>query len=297
MTSTAKKSSGLIIAGWLILAAFILLRCLTGGSQAELVVKLGPFLFLALLVGFALLHGIALYGGKNFAVFLAIAFVVSWLYENCSIITGFPFGHYYYTAVLGPKLWHVPVFIMGAYAAVGYLAWTLAQVLLGNYQSPLQGKNLFFAPLVASFVMVLWDVCLDPVKATIAKQWIWEQGGPYFGIPLTNYAGWFLCVYTIFQLFAWYMRGKNTPSRHDLFGQRSFWLLPGFMYGTILLELPFLALTRPNKTVTSMDHQQWWTADIYGSMTLIWVFTMIFVTVLSTFKIMDQVKDATASRN
>jgi Carotenoid biosynthesis protein len=38
-----------------------------------------------------------------------IAFIVNNFYENLSILTGFPFGHYHYTEALGPKLFLVPL--------------------------------------------------------------------------------------------------------------------------------------------------------------------------------------------
>jgi uncharacterized membrane protein len=47
----------------------------------------------------------------------------------------------------------------------------------------------FAVPIVAAFIMVGWDVCLDPASSTIAHIWIWENGGGYFGVPLTNYLG------------------------------------------------------------------------------------------------------------
>lgn len=38
--------------------------------------------------------------------------------------------------------------------------------------------------------------------ATIVKEYIWDNPGAYFGIPLANYMGWYLAAYTIFQIFA-----------------------------------------------------------------------------------------------
>src|SRR5882762_6644605 len=57
-----------------------------------------------LLVVFALVHGAWRYGWSGILVFVAICLVVSNAFENLSILTGFPFGRYYYTGVLGPKL-------------------------------------------------------------------------------------------------------------------------------------------------------------------------------------------------
>lgn len=53
---------------------------------------------------FAFVHGLQTYTARSFAVFVVVCFVVSNTMENMSIMTGFPFGHYYYTEILGPKL-------------------------------------------------------------------------------------------------------------------------------------------------------------------------------------------------
>src|SRR5258708_17678046 len=57
--------------------------------------------------------------------------------------------------------------------------------------------------------MVGWDRGMDPTSSTIRHLWIWEQGGGYFGVPLTNYLGWFFTVYVFFQVFALYLRFRN----------------------------------------------------------------------------------------
>jgi len=81
-------------------------------------------------VVFALVHGAARYGWGGILVFVAICLVVSNALENLSILTGIPFGRYYYSDVLGLKLFHVPVIIGGAYAGAGYLSWIVAHVLV-----------------------------------------------------------------------------------------------------------------------------------------------------------------------
>src|SRR5260370_28772097 len=60
--------------------------------------------------------------------------------------------------------------------------------------------------------MVAWDLGFDPTASTIHHTWIWEQGGGYFGVPLTNYLGWFFTVYVFFQLFALSLRLSRTGS-------------------------------------------------------------------------------------
>jgi uncharacterized membrane protein len=74
-------------------------------------------------IAIATLHGLRRYSLKQFLIFFVIAFTVSNFYENLSILTGFPFGHYHYTEALGPKLFLVPLLIAPAYFGCGYLAW------------------------------------------------------------------------------------------------------------------------------------------------------------------------------
>src|SRR5437660_7385899 len=161
---------------------------------------------LLLSVAFALIHGALRYGWSGIAVFIVISLVVSNILENTSILTGFPFGHYHYTDVLGPKLFLVPVLIGPAYFASGYLAWVLANVLIGDVKREANAFTVLAVPFIASFLMVMWDLTLDPRASNIQHQWIWEQGGGYFGVPLTNYLGWFFTVYVFLQLFALFVR-------------------------------------------------------------------------------------------
>src|SRR5207253_1379153 len=126
---------------------------------------------------FALIHGALRYGWSGIAVFIVISLVVSNILENTSILTGFPFGHYHYTDVLGPKLFLVPVLIGPAYFASGYLAWVLANVLIGDVKREASAFTVLAVPFIASFLMVMWDLTLDPRASTIQHQWIWERGG------------------------------------------------------------------------------------------------------------------------
>src|SRR6266478_6613986 len=64
---------------------------------------------LSISVAFALIHGAVRYGWRGIATFIVICLAVSNIMENASILTGFPFGHYHYTDVLGLKLFLVPV--------------------------------------------------------------------------------------------------------------------------------------------------------------------------------------------
>lgn len=189
---------------------------------------------------FALIHGARLYAWRGMLVFVSICLVVGNIFENLGVRTGFPYGHYYFTDVMGPKLFVVPVLLGLAYIGMAYLSWTLARVLLGQPQARLAGSRVVTLPLVAACIMVSWDLSQDPVWATILRAWIFPRGGSYFGVPIGNFLGWYLTVYVIYQSFALYSRGRAlNPAPLP----PSYWRQALFFYtvsaaGNLLLVLP-----------------------------------------------------------
>jgi uncharacterized membrane protein len=152
----------------------------------------------------ALAHGARVYGGPGILLFLAICLVVTIAIENLGIATGFPFGHYHFeVAAALPYIGAVPIIVGPLYFAMGYFSWIVASLLLDDADLHLDRPfNVVALPLIAAFVMVQWDVVMDPPNATLYKAWIWHDGGGYFGVPLSNYAGWYLTVWLFYQAFA-----------------------------------------------------------------------------------------------
>src|ERR1700747_1223334 len=174
------------IAMWLLLSIYAVARVfqiLPGKLSMAAVVALHV---LPLLL-FALIHGAISYRPRGTLIFFAICFVGGNMFENLGVATGFPFGRYYFTDAMGPKVFHVPILLGLAYVGMGYLSWSLGRVIVGGLQSPLASTRGVTVPLVASFIMVAWDFANDPVWANINRLWIWKNGGPYFGVPVTNF--------------------------------------------------------------------------------------------------------------
>jgi putative membrane protein len=70
---------------------------------------------------FAFLHGAMLYGLRGILTFFALPVTIGGLIETFGVLTGFPFGQYYFTDVMGPKIFVVPIFLGLAYVGMGYL--------------------------------------------------------------------------------------------------------------------------------------------------------------------------------
>jgi putative membrane protein len=142
--------------------------------------------------------------------------------------------------------------------------------------------------VLASFIMVSWDLSFDPLASTIQHLWIWEQGGNYFGVPFSNYMGWFLTVFVFFQVFALYLRGRQNAYTQVQAVSRGYWLQAAVFYGVIALGI-VLNIPTKNTSTTLADAagMLWRTQDIYVVCGLVCSFTMVAFTVFSLMKIAE----------
>jgi putative membrane protein len=234
---------------------------------------------------FALIHGALRYRWSGILAFLIVCLVVSNILENTSILTGFPFGHYHYTS--GPMLFLVPWFIGPSYFATAYLAWMVGIVLIGDVRREVNWFTTVAVPVIASAAMVMWDLTLDPTASTIKHFWIWEQGGGYFGVPLTNYVGWFFTVYVFLQLFALFLRFRRA-SADSLPLPASYYAQAVVSYAVIGVAavLSYLVFSG-NAVVTDAAGVAWQTRSITEAEAAVSIFTMIFVSVLSGMKMLQ----------
>jgi len=218
-------------------------------------------------LSFVLIHGSKRYGWDNLFIFFGITFLISWSTETASITMGFPFGNYHYTDLLGAKIGTVPLKIMSAYFAAGYLAWTMGTGFLGNLGTGIGKRNLFLVPFTASFVMVMWDFCFDPIRSTIDGAWVWEDGGAYYGVPVSNYFGWYLTVFLIYQVFALYLYRFSANERVKQ--SKVYWYLAPLMFLGLAVEY----LLNPFFQTANLE--------IYWSLFLGCILTMVFTSVLN----------------
>lgn len=156
-----------------------LLLMLTVGVPAPLAFSNGLFLVFFALYAIDIEGRMGERAGSRWlrvAVVGLFTFGVEWL----SVKTGWPFGSYNYSSILGIQLGGVPLTI--ACAWVGVL---LSAIMLA------QGQSRWIRALQAGIWTVAFDLVLDPV-AFARGFWTWEGEGLYFGVPLTNFIAWFI---------------------------------------------------------------------------------------------------------
>lgn len=251
--------------------------------------SLVPMVSILSMLGFVLLHGPRQMGWGSVLVFFIIAWAISWGLETSSVLTGFPFGNYHYTQRMGPKLGLVPLLIMPAYFAVCYVSFYLARILLHRFDRKGEVEDIVLVPVVATFIMVMWDLSMDPARANISQSWIWEDGGGYFGVPLQNFMGWTLCVWTIFQVNVLVQRRLPARGVDGTAADRKvhWWQCLG-LYAAIFVEFPSYAALGPDGPITDATGQAWDALDMYQSLGLVSSFTMGFVIVLTAITLARQ---------
>ena len=112
------------------------------------------------------------------AIFALGGLAAEWI----GVHTGLPFGHYRYTAVLGPSVYGVPPDMA--------CAWVILLLFARDLAWRVASRPIAAAALGAA-IMTWIDLLLDPVTTRILGFWHWEQPGFYFGVPFLNFVGWF----------------------------------------------------------------------------------------------------------
>ncbi|MCC6346071.1 MAG: carotenoid biosynthesis protein [Nitrospirales bacterium] len=176
-------------------------------SAAAGTLFLRPYVFLFLLV---YLVGCSLHLGlKRALLFCAAGYLIAWVSEYSSIHNGIPYGHYYYLdSTKGREIWVLGVPFMDSlsYVFLAYASYCMALAVLSP--AMLTGWTVYLletrsirhsvsARVLGAFFFVYLDIIIDPV-ALRGERWFLGQlygypgGGVYFGVPLSNFIGWFV---------------------------------------------------------------------------------------------------------
>lgn len=174
------------------------------GPVYPTLVKTPTWVFMATLPVLTILMYLDSLGLRRVAVLFAWGSAVGAAAELLGTTTGFPFGEYAYTSWLGPQMFgHVPWFIPPSWFALGLISFDLAsRVSRSSWQRIALG----------ALFLTLWDVSLDPAMSRAFPFWTYPNGGAFYGMPLSNWAGWLLTGAIIMMGFEWFIRGREVKS-------------------------------------------------------------------------------------
>ena len=142
----------------------------------------GQVALAGLVMIFFLLHRVRFSWVKAFLALYAISLTS----ELLGTTFGIPFGAYSYSAVLEP-MWldRVPVGIPLSWFYMAVPSYAIATAMM-------RGQSAVRRIGLASFVLLAWDLALDPAMSSATRYWEWGDTGPYYGMPMLNLFGWYL---------------------------------------------------------------------------------------------------------
>jgi putative membrane protein len=268
---------------WASIVAFLALVVGFAWSASPFAQMLG-----AVAIAVAFVHASLGYGFRHALALLAICLVITFAIENIGVATGMPFGRYHFEADLGfPRVGSIPLIVGPLWFGMGYFSWVVAGILLDGADARLnEGGNVITLPLVAAFVMTQWDFVMDPSGSTIAKAWIWHDGGAFLGVPISNFFGWLLTSWLFF--FAWaafYLRRQDeallqarAQSRGFRLAAIVFYLAPGLTHVT-----PWL-LGQSGEVGDAAGHV-WRISELREHTVAVMLFTMFFTSAVASLRL------------
>ena len=162
-----------------------------------------------------LAFGLQRLGVRRTLIFFFAATIISATAELTGTKTGWPFGGYEYTNFLGPKLLgRVPAAIPLSWFYMGFASLILADAIAAGRS--LRRRSPMWSIVLGTWLLVTWDLVLDPSMAAPSLQyihfWVWHETGPYFGMPLRNLAGWFGTGLLFIAAGRWLWNERRAPA-------------------------------------------------------------------------------------
>jgi putative membrane protein len=176
---------------------------------------------------------------------ILLCWLTGLIFEAIGVNYGFVFGgHYVYQSDNSLMLFGVPWSIPFYWAALIYAGYNVVTSFLfwANRGKPdRHSGNATWLPLLIfldGMVVVAIDLLMEPLQV-MARNWAWLDNGPYYGIPIGNFAGWF--AVTVISTGIFRASEYLCPSKPTVI-DKSVLLIPVVGYGMLCLAFVFLAL-------------------------------------------------------
>ena len=144
-------------------------------------------------------------GARRAALSLLTLSAFGYAIETIGVTTGLPYGRFYYGDFLGPKALGLVPYLL----PISYIPLVIGAVAASRgARAGSRHRALWI--LQSALLLTLIDGVLDPGAASLGL-WVWPEGGAYYGVPLSNYAGWLLSSTLAAALLLAVDRWRNTP--------------------------------------------------------------------------------------
>jgi uncharacterized membrane protein len=138
----------------------------------------------------ALAHATRRLGGRRALMLFVAGTLISLASELIGTSTGLPFGPYSYTTMLGYRIAGlVPFPIPLSWFYMIYCSLAICGRILPVADD--ERSKLVWAA-TGGLVLAAWDVSMDPAMSFATTHWVWHVVGPFYGMPWSNWFGWWL---------------------------------------------------------------------------------------------------------
>jgi len=191
------------------------------------------------------------------ALFCIAGYALAWLSEFSSIHNGIPYGLYYYIEeTKGKELWVMGVPFMDSMSFV-FLAWaSYSMALMATSPMVRSGATIYLLETTkirnsmrVKFLGAIFFVCLDVIIDPVAlrgSRWFlgqiygYPQPGIYFGVPISNFIGWFVMGFVLIWALQVIDRFMGMKELKDWYGRRRTWRFlvgPSLYFGVLFFNL------------------------------------------------------------
>jgi putative membrane protein len=150
-----------------------------------------------------LIHSLYIYGRRWTSILFALGFSFGLFSEHLGASYGWIFGKFHYQPDRIMIFGTVPVLTPVAWWIIIYCVYNTTNLIFSDFRL-FKGKGhriplaLFLMASLDGLMAMSLDMLLDPIMVCPErKRWVWEFGGAYFNIPIQNFVGWFLVVFTV----------------------------------------------------------------------------------------------------
>jgi len=185
---------------------------------------------------------------RDTLIYTLSAYLIAFACEYSATRNGFPFGAYVYLdGTRTQELWlsNVPFWDSLSFVFLSYFSWVLAMALIPTTASGT--KREFRIAVLGGFLMMLLDVVIDPLTLLgdrwfLGKIYYYPNGGSYFGVTLSNFAGWFFVGSSTMLMFQAMARaGLTRPRDWRPFARWKIWGAYGVYAGVLAFQLAVTA--------------------------------------------------------
>lgn len=193
-----------------------------------------------------------LLGFKVSSLFVLLSLIIGFVVEILGTRYGWFFGEYYFTDVLQPQIFSIPIVIPMMWFNLVYIGYVLANLII--VRNPLDPTPGFLNHVIMSFLVAMvvtaYDLAADPYMVYVVKAWIMiKTDGWWFGETIQGFFGWLFVSFIIVFPMRIFIQSKKIKTPQSF----SKWhaLIPVYIYGNWMVFQMLYGYPMETRTISA----------------------------------------------